>query len=72
MNKQEAANKAQTQYVAKMDFDELMSTNPSFNDLLDYLIDIASYRNDITEPEALENLVKAEIKRQARYIPRWS
>lgn len=62
--------KAEAQFVARQDFEELMELKPTIDGLLDYLVDIASYRNEITYPEFLEGLVKREINRRINQLRR--
>ena len=62
--------KAEAQFTARQDFEELMELKPSIDGLLDYLIDIASYRNDMTHPEILEGMVKREINRRINQLRR--
>ena len=62
--------KAEAEFVARQDFEELMELNPTINDLLDYLIDVASVRNEISYPEILEGLVKREINRRVNQLRR--
>ena len=62
--------KAEAQFTAHQDFEETMELKPSIDDLLDYLIDIASYRNDMIHPEILEGMVKREINRRINQLRR--
>ena len=62
--------KAEAQFTARQDFEEMMELKPTIDDLLDYLIDIASYRNDMIHPEILEGMVKREINRRINQLRR--
>ena len=70
MARSEESIKAEAQFTARQDFEELMELKPTIDGLLDYLVDIASIRNEITYPEILEGLVKREINRRINQIRR--